>query len=191
MSNTVETARRAVLRWYAENGRHWLPWRSSLDPYELLVAEFMLQQTTTAQVALRWRPFLWRFPDLASLASAGDDDVEGAWDGLGLNKRAAALRRAAETMLEYWGGVPADPSALETVPGIGPYTAGAVAATAFGVPAVAVDVNVERAAAALLPRMGDPAEAAKMLMDRKDPRRWLYAIVDYGSIACKITKGEV
>ena len=139
---------RALLAWFARAGRD-LPWRQAgpagRDPYRVLVSEVMLQQTQVSRVLLKFPEFLSRFPDLASLARAREHDVLAAWTGLGYSRRARALHRAARAIVEAHGGlVPADPAALRALPGIGRYTAGAIASLAFNVPEPLVDGNVSR-----------------------------------------------
>lgn len=140
--------RAALLDWY-DRARRDLPWRARpgerADAYRVLVSEIMLQQTTVATVRSRYGPFLDRFPTAAALAAAPLEDVLHAWQGLGYYRRARALHACAVAVVERHGGrLPKELAALEDLPGLGPYTAAAVAAIAFGVPAVPVDGNVER-----------------------------------------------
>jgi A/G-specific adenine glycosylase len=128
----------ALLGWY-ERVRRPLPWRSTRDPYALLVSEVMLQQTQAARVVPYYHAFLERFPDPAALAAAPAADVLAAWSGLGYNRRALALQRAAATVVEH--GWPED---LTDLPGVGPYTAAAVSSFAWDAQAAAVDTNVRR-----------------------------------------------
>src|SRR5215212_792775 len=128
----------ALLDWY-ERVRRPLPWRVTRDPYALLVSEVMLQQTQAARVVPYYHAFLERFPDPRALAQAPARDVLAAWSGLGYNRRALALQRAAAVVAE--DGWPQD---LTELPGVGAYTAAAVASFAFGAPAAAVDTNVRR-----------------------------------------------
>jgi A/G-specific adenine glycosylase len=130
--------REALLAWYAAVGRP-LPWRATRDPYAVLVSEVMLQQTQAARVAPYYDAFLARFPDVGALAAAPVSDVLAAWSGLGYNRRALALRAAARTVAQV--GWPED---LTELPGVGPYTAAAVAAFAWERPVAAVDTNVRR-----------------------------------------------
>ena len=144
----VPALRAALLDWY-DRARRTLPWRAApgavADPWPVLVSELMLQQTTVATVRARFGPFLARFPSLASLAAAPLDEVLHAWQGLGYYRRARALHACAQAVVERHGGeLPLDAAALAELPGIGPYTAAAVAAIAGGRAAVPVDANVER-----------------------------------------------
>jgi A/G-specific adenine glycosylase len=128
----------ALLRWYARVRRP-LPWRATRDPYAVLVSEVMLQQTQAARVVPYYEAFLRRFPDLPSLAEAAPRDVLAAWSGLGYNRRALALQRAARVVADH--GWPED---LTELPGVGPYTAAAVGSFAWDRQEAAVDTNVRR-----------------------------------------------
>ena len=137
-SSTLDPVQERLLAWYAENGRS-LPWRETRDPYAILVSEVMLQQTQVERVIPRWLEWLERWPDPASLAAASPGDVIRAWQGLGYNRRALNLHRAARAIAEH--GWPDD---LTELPGIGPYTAAAIRNQAFGEAVLPVDTNVAR-----------------------------------------------
>jgi A/G-specific adenine glycosylase len=140
---------RPLLRWY-DRAKRDLPWRRAPSPYKTLVSEFMLQQTVVATVEPYFARFLARFPDLAALAAATDDDVTSLWSGLGYYARARNLRRAAAAIVaEHGGAIPASETALRALPGIGPYTAAAVAAITFDARAFALDGNTMRVLARL------------------------------------------
>jgi A/G-specific adenine glycosylase len=127
-----------LLLWFARNGRD-LPWRRTRDPYAILVSEVMLQQTQAARVVPRWVAWLERWPTVEALAAAPTAEVLRAWQGLGYNRRALNLQRAArEVAANGW------PDDLTSLPGVGPYTADAVACFAFGRPVLPLDVNVRR-----------------------------------------------
>jgi A/G-specific adenine glycosylase len=128
----------ALLAWYAENGRD-LPWRRTRDPYAILVSEVMLQQTQVERVVPRYRRWLELWPAPDALAAASLADVIREWQGLGYNRRAVSLHRAATAVAAH--GWPAD---LTELPGVGPYTAGAIRNQAFGEPVLPVDTNVAR-----------------------------------------------
>jgi A/G-specific adenine glycosylase len=128
----------ALLRWYDGAARD-LPWRRTRDPWPILVSEVMLQQTQAARVVPYYERFLERFPEPAACAAAPAAEVLRLWSGLGYNRRALALHRAAGAIAA--GGWPDD---LQALPGVGPYTAAAVASFAFGAPVLAVDTNVRR-----------------------------------------------
>src|SRR5213593_3455319 len=136
--------RRRLLSWYARHRRR-LPWRGVRDPYAVLVSEIMLQQTQVARVMEFYPRFLARYPTCAALAAAPADAVRESWDGLGYYARARNLQAAARRIVTDWGGqVPSRPEDLRTLPGIGRYTAGAVASLAHGVAVAAVDTNAAR-----------------------------------------------
>src|SRR5947199_10535687 len=134
----THTMQATVLAWYGRNGRD-LPWRHTHDPYAILVSEVMLQQTQVARVVPRYLEWLERWPTVAALAAASTADVLRDWQGLGYNRRALNLQRAArEVAANGW------PDDLTRLPGVGPYTAAAVACFALGRPVLPVDVNVAR-----------------------------------------------
>jgi A/G-specific adenine glycosylase len=130
--------REALLAWFGQKGRA-LPWRGTRDPYAILVSEVMLQQTQASRVVSRWHAWLERWPTAGALAAAPAGDVIREWQGLGYNRRALSLHRAARVVAER--GWPDD---LTELPGVGRYTADAVACFAFGRPVLPVDVNVRR-----------------------------------------------
>ena len=140
----MKPVRAALLAWYRENRRD-LPWRRTRDPYAIWLSEAMLQQTRVETVIPYWKRFLERFPDVASLAAAEQDDVLGLWAGLGYYSRARNLHRAAgEVVARHGGALPRDVDALRELSGVGRYTAGAVASIAFDLPEPVVDGNVIR-----------------------------------------------
>ncbi|MGH3110371.1 MAG: A/G-specific adenine glycosylase [Gaiellaceae bacterium] len=146
-----------LLEWFRENGRD-LPWRRTRDPYAILVSEVMLQQTQVERVVPRYVAWLERWPSVHSLATAVPADAIREWQGLGYNRRALSLHRAARHVAEH--GWPAD---LTTLPGVGPYTAAALRRFAFGEHVLPVDVNVARVSR----RTGETfsADSAQALMD--------------------------
>jgi A/G-specific adenine glycosylase len=165
----------AVLAWYGRNGRD-LPWRHSRDPYEILVSEVMLQQTQVVRVLPRYRAWLQRWPDAESLADASPAEVIGEWSGLGYNRRAINLHRCCQAVVEL-GGFPREQAELRRLPGVGPYTAAAIACFAFGQQVAAPDVNARRV---LERAFGDP--------DLPPPPGraydWNQALFDLGSGVC-------
>jgi A/G-specific adenine glycosylase len=170
-----------VLRWYADHGRD-LPWRRTRDPYAVLVSELMLQQTQVARVVGRWERWLERFPSPVALAAAPVGDALRAWSGLGYNRRAVALHGACGVVaVRGW------PEDLTSLPGVGPYTAAAVGAFAFGRPVAAVDTNVrrviERHDGTRRPPVALAARAAELL-DRERPADWNHAMMDLGATVC-------
>jgi A/G-specific adenine glycosylase len=181
-----------VLAWFA-SGELAYPWRSTRDPYRVWVSEIMLQQTQAARVAPAFEAFVGRFPSVAALAAAPRRDVLRAWDGLGYHRRAVALSEAARIVVrDLDGRLPADPLALRRLPGVGPYTAAAVASIAFGVPVPAIDTNVRRIVARM--HLGveaddasarEVAELAESWLDPGDPGRWNQALMDLGREVCR------
>jgi A/G-specific adenine glycosylase len=183
----------ALRAWYAPR-RTAYPWRSDRpDPYLVLVSEVMLQQTQASRVAPAYRRFVRSFPTIRRLAAASPRDVLGMWAGLGYNRRAVAIREAARAVVrDHRGRVPSDPAVLRGLPGIGPYTAAAVASIAYGAPLPALDVNVRRVVArARLGRnaaeAGGPAvaSAAEAWLERNDPGAWNQALMDLGREVCR------
>ena len=165
----------AILAWYRRNCRE-LPWRDTQDPYAILVSEVMLQQTQVARVLPRYRAWLERWPDVESLSAAAPAEVIEAWSGLGYNRRAVNLHRCCQAVVEL-GGFPRDQAHLRKLPGIGPYTAAAIACFAFGEQVAAPDVNARRV---LQRAFGDPDL-------RPPPGRaydWNQALFDLGSGVC-------
>lgn len=184
--------RRAVLAWFAPRRRTYA-WRRTRDPYRVLVAEFMLQQTQAARVEPAFARFLAGFPSVRALARASLRDVLVAWDGLGYNRRAVALAETARRIVRELGGrVPREPATLRSLPGVGPYTAAAVASIAFGVPVAAVDTNVRRivsrvSAGAEDLGVGRVREIAQAWLDPDDPGAWNQALMDLGRELCRPT----
>ena len=139
-----------LLDWFAASRRD-LPWRRDYDPYAVWVSEIMAQQTQMDRVVPYFTRFMARFPTLAALAAADEDAVNKAWEGLGYYSRARNQHKAARVMLEdYAGQIPADIAALRSLPGVGAYTAGAIASIAFGAAEPALDANIRRVGARLL-----------------------------------------
>lgn len=172
---------RALLDWYATNARD-LPWRRTTDPYAILVSEVMLQQTQVARVVPRFTAWLARWPDAASLAAAPRAAVLGAWVGLGYNARALRLREACGVVAR--DGWPPTAAGLRGLPGVGPYTAAAVASFAFGEAIAAVDVNVARVAARLGSR--PPAE----LLPAGAAATWNQAMMELGATVCRARRAD-
>lgn len=194
-NRTRQDPARDLLRWYDRNRRE-LPWRAAAnerpDPYRVWLSEIMLQQTTAAAVAPYYRRFLARFPDVFALARAGRDDVLSAWQGLGYYARARNLHACARVIAHERGGrFPESEDELRRLPGIGPYSAAAIAAIAFDRRASAVDGNAERVVARLfavetpLPRAKPEIRrrAAALVPDTR-PGDYAQALMDLGAVAC-------
>ena len=187
----VPAFRRAVLDWFDTRGRVF-PFRGTTDAYLVLVSEVLLQQTQISRGGPAWVRFTAEFPTVESLAAASPADVLRAWQGLGYNRRAINLRLAARVVVNELGGVfPRDVAGLERLPGVGPYTARAVASIAFRIPTGAVDTNVRRVLGRVL--AGGPEglttrqlqAAADEIVDPDQPDDWTHALMDVGSTLCK------
>ncbi len=173
--------------------RRDLPWRRTRDPYEILVSEVMLQQTQVARVQLKYRRFLASFPTVHSLSAAPVADVLAAWSGLGYNRRALSLHRAAKMTIDrYEGRIPTSPEELRRLPGIGPATAAAVCVFAFGRPHAFIETNIRSAFIHFFFQESTSVSDADILplvektLDRDDPREWFYALMDYGAWVKKV-----
>ncbi len=182
-----------MLHWY-EAERRDLPWRRTADPYRILVSEIMLQQTRVDTVIPRYEQFLARFPDLAALAAASLDDVLAEWSGLGYYRRARSLHAAARAIADEHGGeFPRQYTPLRALPGIGDYTAAAVAGIAFGEPHVGIDGNVSRVLCRYFGIAEAPtrvavrrllAAAAGSLLDDHAPGDVTQALMELGAQIC-------
>jgi A/G-specific adenine glycosylase len=181
----VGAVQNALLGWYARHGRD-LPWRRTRDPYAILVAEVMLQQTQVDRIAPRWQAWLEQFPTLRDLAAASRADVIRAWQGLGYNLRAVRLHEVARQVTDEGGGtLPRTLDGLLALRGIGRYTAGAVACFAYEQPVSMVDTNVRR----VLGRVFAPALPVDAIADVVLPRQaayaWNQALMDLGATLCR------
>ena len=182
----IEHFQNRIYSYYHTHGRG-LPWRRTKDPYKILVSEVMLQQTQVERVLHKYEQFLQSFPTFESLDGAPLRDILGVWHGLGYNRRAIALKKTAQIVVQQYGGkLPADEKALKHLPGIGKATAGAIRAFAFNEPSIFVETNIRTvflhlffadkqgiADAEICPLIGQ-------MLDRSNPREWYYALMDYG-----------
>jgi A/G-specific adenine glycosylase len=179
--------RRLLLTWYDRHRRD-LPWRANHDPYRVWLSEVMLQQTRVAAVIEHYQEFLRRFPTIQKLAAAREASVLAAWSGLGYYRRARMLHAAAKVVVrEYGGKFPTTAEAWRALPGIGRYTAAAIASIAFDQPVAVVDGNVER----VLQRVSGTRlsgeelwKAANSLLDAKRPGDFNQAMMELGAVAC-------
>lgn len=194
-ASKIERMRANLLAWYEANRRD-LPWRRTSDPYAIWVSEIMLQQTRVAVVVERFKSFLARFPSVRALSLAAEQDVLAEWSGLGYYRRARMLHKAAQFLSSHRGGVlPSDSAALRALPGIGAYTAAAIASIAHGEAVAAVDGNVER----VLCRVegwghGDPDGVgalrrridvrAQALVHPRRPGSFNQAMMELGAVLC-------
>lgn len=182
-----------VIAWF-EVHRRALPWREPhVSPWGVLVSEFMLQQTQVDRVVARWVAWMQAWPTPAELAAAPLADVLRAWQGLGYPRRALRLHAAACAIVDTWDGqVPDDEHELRTLPGVGAYTAAAVAAFAFGQPAVVLDTNVRRVLARAWHGVAGPTahqtraevELASRLVDARTGAAWSAAVMELGALVC-------
>lgn len=198
---TIPVFQKMILEWYAKNGRHDLPWRppslklrrdGSVDSYKILVSEVMLQQTQVDRVIPKFKSFVKAFPNPERLASASTHTLLSEWKGLGYNRRALYLQRAAQEIVNGYKGVfPRDPKLIEELPGVGHYTACAVAAFAFNAPEVFIETNIRRVFIHTFFSGKDKISDGEVLPWVKkalwitDPRTWHSALMDYGAIALR------
>ncbi len=188
--------KRRLLTWYRKQARD-LPWRLTRDPYRVIVSEFMLQQTQVSRVELYYRKFLARYPTLDSLSRAKPSTVRETWEGLGYYRRAENLHRLARAVVEEHGGtIPDDPATLRTLPGVGPYTAGAVASFAYEKREAAVDTNVARVLSRVFlngEKKGNGKAIwalARQLLPARGATVWEFnqALMDLGATVCVARK---
>jgi A/G-specific adenine glycosylase len=183
----------SLLEWYAREGRAHLPWRTTRNPYYTLVSEFMLQQTQVDRVLPKFDAFIKRFPDISALADASSADVVREWKGLGYNSRAIRLHGVArEVHLRFDGVIPSSIEDLRSLPGIGPYTAAAIAAFAYDCDVAAMDTNLRRVIHRLAFGVEYPAKATTAQLDQKAlellpkgrAHDWNSALMDLGATIC-------
>jgi A/G-specific adenine glycosylase len=185
---TIATFRKTVWDHYRRAGRVALPWRHTADPYAILVSEVMLQQTQVARVEEYYVRFLKNFPNFRALARAKTGDVLALWQGLGYNRRAMFLHRAAQIVVRDFGGrLPVDREALESLPGIGKGTSGSLMAFAFNKPEVFIETNIRRVFIHFFfknKRVVTDDELRRYIegsVDKKNARQWYWALMDYGA----------
>jgi A/G-specific adenine glycosylase len=192
-SRRFASIRRALAHWYIEYGRHDLPWRETRDAYAVLVSEVMLQQTQVARVLPAYERWLRRWPTIAALAAASPADVIEQWAGLGYNRRALNLHRAAVATVDRFAGqLPSDSVALRSLPGVGDYTAAAIACFASETRTVVLDTNISRVICRCLLGVASPRDAAPdtiatfatSLLPRGRTRDHNLALMDLGATVC-------
>ena len=176
-----------LFRWYSRSGRA-LPWRGERSPYRILISEVMLQQTQVSRVLRKYPRFLKRFPNFASLARARTSTVIRAWRGMGYNNRAVRLQRLARIVhVERRGKLPATVEELRSLPGIGKYTAHAVACLAFNQHIPVVDTNIKRVLGRLYPSLAqrmDIWKLADVTLPERNAQAWNQALMDLGATVC-------
>lgn len=192
-SRRIRAFRRSILHWFRRHGRD-LPWRKTRDPYAILVCEFMLQQTQVATVIPYYNKWLRRFPDFASVASASENDVLHAWQGLGYYSRARNLHATAKIVrARYRGVLPSDIAAIRKLPGVGRYIANAIATFAFNQPVPIVEANSSRVLARLFDirvpidsAIGREKlwENAAKLVPKRNAAGFNSALIDLGALVC-------
>lgn len=183
-----------ITTWQYQHGRNTLPWQREASPYHVLVSELMLQQTQVSTVIPYFERWIKKFPDLAALAQASEDEVLAQWQGLGYYSRARNLHKAADYVVtELKGQLPSTPESLREVPGVGPYTAGAITAFAFDKPAAIVDGNVKRLFCRYFGIDGDPNSSAinrriwakaEEFKPQSNSRQYAQALLDLGATIC-------
>lgn len=186
---TPKKFQETVYTYYRKHKRD-LPWRRNTTPYRILVSEIMLQQTQAHRVAPKYNSFLKRFPSWKALAAAPLKDVLSEWQGLGYNRRALNLQRTAQIVAnDLRGRLPQDKEALVTLPGIGPYTAGAIRCFAWNLPDICIETNIR---SVFLHHFFNDASCktvsdkeilplVEKTLDTKNPREWYAALMDYGT----------
>ena len=198
-SRWLQRFRRRLVRWYDSQGRD-LPWRRTRSPYEIWISEIMLQQTTVAAVRPFYERFLERFDSVEALASADEQEVLKYWEGLGYYSRARNLHRASRMIVDQFAGqLPPDVSALRSLPGVGPYSAGAIASFAFDLRAPIVEANTRRLYARLMGLQQDLRTAAAQrqlwtfaehILPRQQVGRFNQALMDLGNTVCRPAKPD-
>ena len=185
--STVAEFQSMILDFYRQEGRSF-PWRETRDPYAILVSELMLQQTQTERVVPKYLAWLEAFPTAADLAAAPFPQVLAAWSGLGYNRRAGYLQSACRQVVQELGGVfPSTAKELQRLKGVGAYTAGAVAAFAFNRPEVFIETNIRSVYLFFFYPDQEKVSDAQLMpliqatVYHQDPRRWYYALMDYGA----------
>jgi A/G-specific adenine glycosylase len=203
MKKSYEKFQNIVLDWYQQHGRHDLPWRppageagKTKDSYKIWVSEIMLQQTQVGRVQEKYKSFLKKFPTLRDLAEASQGDVLKEWVGLGYNRRALNLWRGAKFVVEEWKGrLPKEVVLLETIPGIGHYTARAIATFAYNQKHAFVETNIRTVyfnhffKGKDTVSDGEILELVEQTLPRENFREWYYSLMDYGSFLKKEGKG--
>lgn len=191
--STVAEFQSMILDFYRQEGRSF-PWRETRDPYAILVSELMLQQTQTERVVPKYLAWLEAFPTAADLAAAPFPQVLAAWSGLGYNRRAGYLQSACRQVVQELGGVfPSTAKELQRLKGVGAYTAGAVAAFAFNRPEVFIETNIRSVYLFFFYPDQEKVSDAQLMpliqatIYHQDPRRWYYALMDYGVALKKST----
>lgn len=194
--DNIRRFRNIIYRFYRKNARDLLPWRNTNNPYHILVSEIMLQQTQIERVLHKYPLLIRKFPDFQVLARSPLRSLYAVWHGMGYNRRALALKNIACTVMDapYNGRLPSAVEELMRLPGVGRATAGAVAAFAFHQPVVFIETNIRRVFIHFFFPGKDRVSDVDILplvektLDVKDPRRWYYALMDYGSMLRRLAE---
>lgn len=192
--DTIHNFQHSLHDWFALHQRP-LPWRLDYHPYAVWISEIMLQQTQMERGVSYFNRWMQRFPDIASVAQAPEEDILRLWEGLGYYSRARNLHKAARIIIDEHNGVfPSDPASIRALPGIGPYTAGAIASIAFGADTACIDANVERVLARVFdidtPLKQEPAasrvrQLAELLLPKGKARAHNQAMMELGALVCR------
>jgi A/G-specific adenine glycosylase len=192
-NNTLDTTvlqqfQNIMYAYHRANPRPML-WRETTDPYRILISEIMLQQTQVERVKIKYAEFLTAFPTIHELAAAPLANVLQVWQGLGYNRRAIFLKRCSEEIVSFYGGhFPRSVAELQSLPGIGPYTAGAVAAFAFGIAEPLIETNIRTVFIHFFFHGREKVSDGEIMplvaatLDQGNPREWYYALMDYGGM---------
>lgn len=185
----IKEFKKEIYSYYVKHGRIHLPWRKTTDPYKILVSEIMLQQTQVERVIPKYKAFLKKFPTIKKLARATNSEVLALWSGLGYNRRAVNLKRAAEIIVKNYKGIfPKTKEELDLLPGVGPYTAGAICAFAYNTPEVFIETNIRTVFIHFFFKHTKKVSdkdiflLIEKMVDIKNPKRWYSALMDYGSM---------
>jgi A/G-specific adenine glycosylase len=188
MPTSTDRFRKTIYQYYADHRRE-MPWRVSRDPYHIVVSEIMLQQTQVGRVLSKYEQFISTFPDFDSVSKAPLQEILKVWQGLGYNRRAIALQKICQLVVtEYGGELPNCVETLQTLPGIGPATAGAICAFAFNQPTVFIETNIRRVFIHFFFPNRNGVKDKEILplvertLDIRSPRTWYHALMDYGAM---------
>ena len=185
---TIKQLQKRILSYYKSHGRHDLVWRHTKDPYEILVSEVMLQQTQVARVVPKFEAWLKKFPNVHALANASTAEILKAWVGLGYNNRALRLKACVQEIIsQHHSKFPKNAEELEQLPGIGPYTARAITTFAYNKSEIFIETNIRTVILHHFFREKQKVDDKDLLpyliklVDKKNPREFYYALMDYGA----------
>lgn len=192
MTSKIEHFKKTVWDYYRAHRRE-MPWRNTTNPYHIFISEVMLQQTQVNRIIPKYEEWLKPFPDFESLAGASLESVLRAWQGIGYNRRALHLKKAAQIIVQDFNGkLPNNPIVLDSLPGIGEATAGSIVVYAFNKPLVFIETNVRRIYIHHFFADRDEITDKELYpivdrtLDNENPREWYYALMDYGTYLAKL-----